>query len=373
MANILDYLAWRGDLDFSQFPFNPVDNLILSQLSYLPMDGIVGSPDIKESVNLGAAMEKVEEKLKITEDIKSLFMYKDDPKLPAALYSSRRFENCRLFGFVNHVDSDREIQFCAVCIYTGDGSCFISFRGTDFSLIGWKEDTNMSFKETIPAQIEAVNYLEKMSFTIKGPIRLGGHSKGGNLAVYAASKCDKKVQQRITEIYSNDAPGFHTKILESDGFARIKTRIQSLIPQGSVVGKFLEHGCDYKVVKSTQVGLLQHELYSWEVTHNDMVYVDDVSVGSRFVDKTLREWIGNLDNEKREQFFDALFTLIFATEAKSVVELERSRLKAAGRMIKTLGKFDMPTRRLIRSTMLELFRAASRNIDTFIRPEKNEQ
>ncbi|MDR0502994.1 MAG: DUF2974 domain-containing protein [Treponema sp.] len=372
MANIFDYLAWRGDLDFSQHPFNPADNIVLCQLSYLPMDNIVSGPDTKEKMDLSQAMKMIDEKLKAAVHIKSLAMYRDDPRLPDALISSKRFANCRIFGYVNHIDTNREIQFSAVCIDTGDGSCFVSFRGTDFSLIGWKEDTNMSFKEVIPAQKEAVNYLEKMAYTIKGPIRLGGHSKGGNLAVYAASNCDKKIQKRITEIYSNDAPGFHKKIIESEGFAQIRKRVQSFIPQGSVVGKFLEQGCDYRVVKSSQIGLLQHELYSWEVTHNDMVYVDDVSVGSRFVDKTLREWIGNLDNEKREQFFDALFTIIFATEAKSLVELERSRLKAAGRMIKALGKFDISTRRLIRNTIMELFRSATRNIDTFIKPEKKE-
>jgi len=373
MNNLFNYLTWRGDLEFTQSPLNPVDNVILCQLSYLPLEGIVPGPGEKDGINVRLAMDMLQEKLKDDTKLKPLLMFKDDPLLISALASSNRFGNCSLFGYINHIDANREIQFSAVCVYTDDGSSFIVFRGTDFTFVAWKEDFNMSFKEIIPAQIEAVNYIEKMAPLIKGPLRLGGHSKGGNLAVYAAANCQKKIQKRITEIYSNDAPGFHKNVIESEGFTAIKDRVRSFVPQSSVVGMLLEHGFDYTVIKSSQTGLLQHDLYSWEMTHNNMVLVDNTTVGSRFIDKTLRDWIDNLDNKHREQFCDAMFSILYASEAKSLPELESSWFKAVGRIIKSLGSIDESTRNIIHKALGELFNAARRNIDTLFKPDKNDR
>jgi hypothetical protein len=373
MANLFDYLLWRGDLKFAQSPLNLVDTVILCQLAYLPMDGIVPGPGEKEGVSVSLAMNIFSEKLKNDPDFKSHLMYKEDPEFISALESSNRFGDCHLFGYVNNIDPDREVQFSAVCVNTGDGSSFITFRGTDLTLVGWKEDFNMSFKEVIPAQLEALEYLEKMASMIKGPFCTAGHSKGGNLAIYSSAFCDKKIQNRITEIYSYDAPGFHENVIKSESFNSVKDRIRSFIPQSSVVGMLLERGYDYSVIKSSQIGLLQHILYSWEVTHNDMVYVDKVDTGSRFVDKTLKEWVKNLDNEDREQFFDSLYSILTASDAKSFHKLEKTWFKAAGRMIKSLGNIDEPTKAVIRKTLSELLNAARRNIDTLLKPEDGEE
>lgn len=373
MANLFDYLSWRGDLEFTKIPLNPVDNIIFSQLSYLPMDGIVPGPGDKDRICVCEAMNNLQDKLNSDIcDLKSRVMYKDDYALINALGSSKRFGDCHLSGYVNHIDDAMEKQFSAVSVHIGSGLCFVVFRGTDFTLVGWKEDANMSFREAIPAQLEAADYLKKTASITKCPLLVGGHSKGGNLAVYAASNCGKKVQRRITDIYSNDAPGFHEKIINSEGYAEIKSRIRSFVPQGSVIGMIFEQGCDYSVIKSSTVGLLQHNLYSWEVTHNDMLYVDRVTQGSQFVDKTIKEWIGNLDNERREKFFDTLYSIITSSGAKSIPELESNWFKAAGRMLQSMGKIDKSTRHLVRSTLSALFTAAKNNLGTILQPE-NEQ
>jgi len=369
---MFDYIAWRGDISFTQSPFNPVDNIIFSQLSYLPLDGIVPGPDEKEKISLNLAAKTLTEKLQNSApESKPLVMYKDDPALINAAGASTRFGNCRLFGYINHVDPDREVQISALCIHIGDDSCFVVFRGTDLSFVGWKEDANMCFKDVIPAQLEAVKYLEKIAGMINGPLRIGGHSKGGNLAVYAASNCSREIQQRITEIYSNDAPGFNKNVIASEGYAAIRDRIRSFVPQSSVVGMVFEQGCDSTVIKSSQIGILQHDLYSWEVTHDSMVYVDEVDIGSRFVDKTLKDWIGSLDNDHREQFFEALYAILNASEVKSLHELEKTWFKAVGRMLKSLGNIDGSTRRLVRKTLRDLFRFATLNIDTLLKSDKN--
>jgi len=368
MSTIFDYLTWRGDLDFSRSPLNPVDNIILCQIAYLPFDGIVPGPDERAEISVKDAARILYQKLQDKDECAKLqFLFKEDTALISVLRDASRFGNCRLRGYVNHIDTEREIQFSALCVNTGDGSHFIAYRGTDVTFVGWKENFNMSFCKVVPAQLAAVDYLAKMAKKIKGPLRLGGHSKGGNLAVYAASQCGKKIQGRVTAVYSNDAPGFHESVIASEGFAAIKERIHTFIPQSSVVGMLLEHGTAYKAIKSSGNGLLQHELYTWEVTHNDMVYVDDVTQGSRFVDKTLKDWITRLDNTHREQFIEALYTILCASQAKTIIELERSWPKSAARMLQSLGDIGEPTMNLIKTSLAALFHAARNNIDTLLK------
>jgi len=368
MANIFDYITWRGDLRFTQSAFNPVDNIIFSQLAYLPFDGIVPGPDEYGSITISRTAELFAQKRHNDAGIEQAIIFKEDPALLRAMGLSQRFGDCHLYGYVNLIDIEREIQFAAICVDTGDDSCFIVYRGTDLTLIGWKEDFKMSFSEVVPAQLEAARYLEKMAQRTRGPLRVGGHSKGGNLAIYAASQCSAKIQRRITDIYSNDAPGFHQKVIASDGFAEIRDRIHSFIPQESVVGLLLEHGNDHCVIKSAQMGLRQHELHSWEVTHNDMVRLDSVTQGSLFVNKTLQEWISELDIAHREQFFEALYTILSASQAKSLPELGSLWFRNAGLMLKTLGDIDESTRDLIRKTLAALISTARRNIETLLKP-----
>jgi len=373
MSTIFDYLTWRGDLDFSRSPFNPVDNIILCQIAYLPFDGIVPGPDEHAEISVKDAVNILYQKLQDKDERAKLpYMLKEDIALVGALRDTSRFGNCRLCGYVNDIDTGKEIQFSALCVNTGDGSHFIAYRGTDVTFVGWKEDFNMSFSKVVPAQLAAADYLVKMAKKIKGPflkgpllkgpLRIGGHSKGGNLAVYAASQCGKEIQRRITAVYSNDAPGFHESVIASEGFAAIKERIHTFIPQLSVVGMLLEHGTAYKVIKSSGSGLLQHELYTWEITSNDMVYVDNVTQSSRFVNKTLKDWIAALDNAHREQFIEALYNILCASQAKTIPELEHSWLQSTARMLQSLGDIGEPTKKMIKTTLAALFHSARNNI-----------
>ena len=371
MADLFDYILWRGDLDFTQSPLNPVDFVIFSQLSYLPFDGIVPSPDEKQGISLHLALKTLAEKLENSKpEEQPVLSFKEDPAFIKALCASNRFRDCQLLRYVNKIDNDREVQFSALCIYTGDGYCSVVYRGTDTSFIGWKEDFTMTFKEVIPSQLEAKKYLEKTAQFVNGPLRIGGHSKGGNLAVYAASFCEKNIQPRLTDIFSYDAPGFHGKVIESEGFNAVKDRIRSYIPESSVVGMLLERGCDYTVIKSSEAGLMQHSLYTWEMTHNDFIKADKITLTSRFVDKTIRDWIDSLDNEQRERFVNAVYTILVSSEVKSIQELEQSWAISIGRIIKSIGNINDSTRKLMMKTITELFRSAGRNLDTLFNKEK---
>jgi hypothetical protein len=372
MANIFDYLLWRGDLTFDHSPFNPVDNIILSQLAYLPLDGIVPGPDAYVGITVGRTAALFAEKL-ADNALAYPLIFKEDPAFMEAVSRSDRFKNCELHRYVSYMDIVEEKQFSALCVNMGDRT-FVAYRGTDTSLVGWKEDFNMSFSTVIPAQLEAVSYLEKAAKRITGPLLIGGHSKGGNLAIYAASSCAKGIQGRIAGVYSNDAPGFHRSFIEGDGFLAVRQRIHSFVPQSSVVGMLFEHGNEYAVVKSTQTGIFQHDLYSWQITHNDMVRLDSVDQGSRFIDKTLREWLGNLDNEHRREFSEALFGILGDAEIKSFSELGADWFNPAIRMIQSLGNLDRTTKKNIGKILGALFEAARNNFNTLLpAPEAKEK
>ena len=363
---MFDYIKWRGDLDFNESPFNSVDNIIFSQLAYLTLDGIVPGPEDKEGISIDLAVRVYNEKSS-QPGFKLSSIFKEDHELIRALGSSKRFGNCQLFGYVNHFDEAQEIQFSAVCIYTSDDHSFVAYRGTDSSILGWKEDFNMCFMDVIPSQLDAVAYLEKMAPMINGPLRVGGHSKGGNLAIYAASKCGKKIQKRIKNIYSNDAPGFNKEFICSDGYKAIRDKIISFVPQSSIIGMFMEHGADYTVIKSNESGFMQHNLYSWDVAYDDLVHMDKSTVTSKFINNTVREWVSNLDKEKREEFIEVLYHILNSADIKSVNDFGSSWLSLASRVFRSLNAVEESKRKIISRTLKELIRSAGNNFETLFK------
>ncbi|MDR0400121.1 MAG: DUF2974 domain-containing protein [Treponema sp.] len=367
MAGIFDYIEWRGDLDFHQAPFNPVDNIILTHISYFPFDHIVGGAEEKEDMTITEAAKKIARILKKNPAaFDDGLVYRDDPALMEALGSSRRYGDLKLRGYVNQIDPAAEKQFSALCILGCGGMSLISYRGTDNTIVGWKEDFNMSFSDVIPAQLEAVSYLEKMAAKIQGPLCLGGHSKGGNLAIYAAAFCKKNIRRRIKYIYSNDAPGFNRAVLESPGFLEIKNRIQAFVPQSSIVGMLFEHPEHYAVVKSSQTGLMQHDVFSWEVKRDDVVRMKEINPETAFVNRILQEWIDGLDAEKRRRFVDALYEILASAEANSLPELGNDWPKSVSLMVRTYSGIDGETKKLITKTIAAFFKAARKNISLLI-------
>ena len=203
MADLFDYLKWRGDLSFTKDPPNPVDALIFSALSYISFgDSMAERPYIPISLE-----DASEEFLKRT-DIQENVRVKTDMSLLMAAAETRRFGSAMLLEYRSLLIPEEETQFAAITFLLDDNSAFLAFRGTDYSLTGWKEDFNMTFQETIPAQRLALQYTEDFASKYIMPMRLGGHSKGGNLAVFAAVKSDPKIRQRILAVYNNDGPGF---------------------------------------------------------------------------------------------------------------------------------------------------------------------
>ena len=316
MGNLFDYLSWRGDLTLEQAPFGPVDALILSTLSYVRFDDLVpGGPDAP--VLLGRAAEDF---LALSPSGRSRCRCEDDRKLLRALADAPRFARLGLCCYADRFVPKEETQFSALSVLLGDGSAYLAFRGTDGTLVGWKEDFNLSFLDVVPAQLEAAEYVRDLAVRFSGPLRLGGHSKGGNLAVAGAALSGMKVRDRIGSVWSFDGPGLSAYLLARPGYQELLTRMRSFVPKSSVVGLLLAHEEVHTVVDSDQEGLFQHDPYSWQIQGPDFVCLEEVTPGSRLIDRTLKSWLAGLTNRQRETVVDTLYELLSSGDARTVKE-----------------------------------------------------
>lgn len=358
MANIHDYLLWRGDLTLEKDNFNEIDVLVLAELTYLPFEKlslkVMSAPiSIREATLYLLALPDIEESVHL----------KDDIELMHALLESDRFSGLFLTHYVNRIDAETQTQFSAITVQINETLSCVMFRGTDSTLVGWKENLNMSFTFPVPAQKSAVEYLETIAASFNGNLILGGHSKGGNLAMYAATFCNSEIQNRIVSIINFDGPGFDEKVLSTEQHQRVRDKMSTYVPQFSIVGMLLEHEEQYVIVRSAEkVGVLQHNIYSWEVERNHLLYLDSVSDGSRFIDSTLKGWIADMDVEKRKKFVDALYAIISQTNVRTLKEMDAKWFESSIAISSSIGNMDEETRNLMIETLTLLEKSAKKNI-----------
>lgn len=356
MANVFDYFEWRGDITIDKDGFNDVDAVILSRLSYLPFDGIVPRGVHNKILFTTAAQRFFEndEALKNT-------LWKGDETLMKSVSSNKRYKNMKFSGFVNIVDKEEQMQFAVIIIQIAKDRYYISFRGTDNTVVGWKEDCNMYYMFPLPSQKKAVEYLENVAKELNGTFILGGHSKGGNLAVYAAAFCSPSIQQRIEAVYNHDGPGFSHKAIETEGYQAIKDKIHTFVPQSSIFGMMFEHEETYTIIKSNQKGFLQHDIYSWEVKRNHLVHLNTMTGTSAFFDHTITQFVEKLSIEQREEFIEGIFSLLENTEDKTFNEIGSNWYKNSGGILKSFKNMDSKTRILILQTLLTFIKCAKDN------------
>lgn len=339
MANILDYLDWRGDLTFDKAPFNEVDNLLLSQLVYVDLAGIVPGPESKEKIRIAEASriffathdeQKILEKVSMTKT--AMYVLKK-------MAESERYKDALLGGYVNDISIEEQSQFAVVCAYLGDRSIFVAFSGTDDTIVGWRENFNMGYLEATPGQRKAVDYLNQMVGIGQWKVRVGGHSKGGNLAVYASVHCRPIIKRKIISVYSNDGPGFSREMVDSEAYQEMIPKISTIIPESSIVGLILEHEEEFQVVKSTKVGAGQHDAMSWEVLGTHFVYTDKVAEQSLLLNEAMRNWLVELDANQREIIVEAIFEILDDLNIRTVddfTHLKFSDLQEANKLRKNL-------------------------------------
>lgn len=352
MGTILDYLKEYGDYSLEEKAFSEVDSLILSQFAYLKFDDLAPAPgDKKPMVSLQELLDhKDYDHLYADERYR-----KDNSALFLGLYHSRRFRDMMIGNYVNQIDLKTETQFSAVTYRLPDGVCYVAYRGTDETIVGWKEDLNLAFSEPVLGQHMSVDYLNRAAEDIKGSFYVGGHSKGGNLATYACMNCDEKVRSRIIAIYDHDGPGFRPEVKAQGAYDEIADRIQKTIPHSSLVGMLLYTEGAYRVVESKKIGLAQHNPYTWLVEEGQFRIVDEIYAGRKFMDEALNKWILSLPQEQMRTFVDTFYQVALAAETDNLIDFTANWFQSIHKIGEALGEIDPQTRKVIIQIMKSLF------------------
>ena len=310
MATMLDYLGWRGDLTLGQDPFNEVDSLILTQVSYLALDDVVPTAEEGGSIT-------VREAARLYEGRVSAGLVREGaaiipPATPEPFYrmaASKRFGTARLSRFVNVLDDEAAEQFSAMCVELDDGTTYVVFRGTDDTFCGWREDFQMTYS-VVGSQRRALTYLEDARRHTHGHLRVGGHSKGGNLAMYAAATAGWLTRRRVREVWVHDGPGFAEGVVPREALAAIEGRVRRYVPEFCVVGQLLSQGSRREVVASASTAVMQHSPVNWQVAGNRFVRVDDIDPRARKFGETCDRLLEGKDAEFLRRLTEGLFSAL---------------------------------------------------------------
>ena len=356
MSNILDYLKLRGDVPMSVDPFNEVDNLVLSEIAYTKLDGIVPGPEhllkrinIKDASDLFFATHSMSELVPDNNGATA-----NAPNVLKEAAASRRFGKTKIFSYVNHIDVDSKVQFSAMSFILPDHSIYVAYRGTDHTIVGWQEDFNMSYLDATPGQKQAADYLNRIAkFTLR-PIHVGGHSKGGNFAVYAAAFSSNRSMKKIRDVWSNDGPGFNHSIADTEEYRNILPKVRSVVPEHSIIGMIMENAYSHEIVKSDAAGILQHDPMSWQVQGNRFETTDQLDKDSILFGDILRSWLKGLDKETRKEFVSILFSSLSYGGKRTTDELELSKHQTLLNMWNAMRELPPEKQELFRDVMMKL-------------------
>ena len=331
--DIFDYVDSIGDYTFEEKKFNEVDNVVLSTLSYVDYSNIVSS-----SNNYKMTINEVSD-LFFRNNKSSFFdimAVKAGIKLLQKISNKIRYKDILMYNY-EYVGNEN-CQFSAVTFEINKKLCYVAFEGTDELISGWKEDCMMSYIFPVAAQKYSIDYLNKhFTFNLKKLI-VGGHSKGGNLALVSSMYCNFFVKSRILKIYSNDGPGLRDEELNSSKYNSIKDRYIHIIPHYSVVGLLLGHDSNYKVIKSTKKGLLAHNVPYWVIEGNRFKE-ENLSKFSNKLDYTFKTWLNKYDYAKRERFVKGIFLILEENNITSTIQVKKD-IKYIFQIIKSSKKLD---------------------------------
>lgn len=354
--NLFTYLKWRGDLKIEECPFNAVDALILCEIAYIKFENMVPKLKLHETISLEEAAKRYQHYKG-----KNILYYAEKEELFEAAAKTVRFASIGICNYVNTIDLEKQEQFSALHYMISAKFHMIAFRGTDQSIVGWRENFNMSYMMPVPAQTSAVDYVNK---TAKGRFHkfwIAGHSKGGNLAIYSAMFCNRNIQKKIVQVNSFDGPGFNRKVVNDEPYIRIKNRIFAYVPESSIVGMLMEHEEDYKVVKSSEFAMKQHEGLSWEVSGNHFVFVDEVDGLSSGLNTALKLWMKEISPEERKEFVDTIFRIFEENNINTLEDITAWDARTAASLLKAVAKVPQKQRALVLKLIKLLVEESKKN------------
>lgn len=355
MTNILDYVIWRGDLPLTQYPFNEADALAMACLCYLDFRGI--------SDGTGWTLAEAK-RLDLLTPVATSGSWYRRKALFEAMADSKRFADCRMRHYISVTDEDLNMQFSAMCIDLTDDTTCVAFRGTDNTIVGWREDFDMAYRDAVPGQQAARYYLEKVAALHDRPLRIVGHSKGGNLGAYAAAtaQLESHDEHQIREVYSFDGPGMKEDVFNSEGYRKILPLLKSFIPQTSIIGLLMNYHRNYTVIHSEATGIAQHDAFSWGVVGTGFVKEEKIDRRAELISETLHEWLDHSTPEQRGAFVEALFKLVEETRATRMSDLLDSRVKSLATMAGATRDLDPETRKVFMHLISEFVTLGAGNV-----------
>jgi hypothetical protein len=345
MQTLADYIRWVGELDFHAYPFRDADALVLSNIVYYDLSPVFSDGKPEHTVSDCIPMiEAGEAKLMITGgDL-------GNGEVLEKAARSKRFGTLRISDYENTVRADPPLQFSAA-VFHAPAFSFIAYRGTDASIAGWRENCMISFTET-EAQKLSLAYAERLIGD--GVWYIGGHSKGANLAQYAACRLSADKWEKVAHVWLLDGPGFCPEVLDPRLDERIDPKTTRIIPEYDVVGMLFEPKItDTKIVRSSRYGIVQHSLATWQVDCGELATTDHNDPGSMWLNRLMNDWLESIPQKDRPVFINELFDALAADGAESLEDLDLDRLQSV--LIRLTG-ISKTTRRSLRKLPKQLFR-----------------
>ena len=348
MKNMLDYIKEFGHVSFEERAFSEIDALVLTELEYLPLEKVVPSDENGENfVTVKEIAEYMQEHKQELFDENPMMITEERHEVSQVIVDAPRFQSLKFFGVVSVWDKDTTKQFAAITVEVEPSVRLVVFRGTDDTLIGWKEDFLMTYSPLVAAQTDAKEYLAKQASLFDGDLMVSGHSKGGNLAIYAAATQEEDVQLRIVDIFCFDSPGLYRSVLETKGYQNIVPLAMRYIPQDSLVGLMLESEVPYVIVKSNATGAMQHSAMTWEIEDGQFIKMEKLTKNSQLNDQTFKKWTESVSDEELELFWNVFFELLFSVGIDTVNDLYGQFMHYVQEFLKAAGDMDEEKRELL--------------------------
>lgn len=348
MKNMLDYIKEFGHVSFEERAFSEIDVLVLTELEYLPLEKVVPSDENGENfVTVKEIAEYMQEHKQELFDENPMMITEERHEVSQVIADVPRYQALKFFGVVSEWDKDTTKQFAAITVEVEPSVRLVIFRGTDETLIGWKEDFLMTYSPLVAAQTDAKEYLAKQASLFDGDLMVSGHSKGGNLAIYAAATQEEDVQLRIVDIFCFDSPGLYRSVLETKGYQNIVPLAMRYIPQDSLVGLMLESEVPYVIVKSNATGAMQHSAMTWEIEDGQFIKMEKLTKNSQLNDQTLKKWTESVSDEELELFWNVFFELLFSVGIDTVNDLYGQFMHYVQEFLKAAGDMDEEKRELL--------------------------
>jgi mRNA-degrading endonuclease RelE of RelBE toxin-antitoxin system len=340
---------------------------------YVDFAGIVAGAEEEVQIRLKDASRIFWENHSEEEILDRVSMTKTAAFLMRKMAETKRFEDIRLSKYVEDISDEEQSQFSVITVTLPDDSIYVAFSGTDNTIVGWRENFNMGYLSETPGQLKAVDYLNRLKIASGQKLRVGGHSKGGNLSVYASVKCREDIQKQIIEVYSNDGPGFKREMIESEAYQRMLPKIKTILPESSIVGMLLEHEEEFEVVKSSNSGIQQHDAMSWEVLGTKFIYVDAVAQQSILLDETMKTWLRQLDKQQREQIVDTVFSMLEEANIHTVDDFYHSTWKKVQDLIKAKSELPPETQKLFSEALKLLWKTGNDTVKKNVKERKSKK